>query len=171
MEKRTGYLKMKGHPLTLLGKELKIGDKAPDFTALTPELQPCTLADTAGKVRVISVVPSIDTPVCDAQTRYFNQDASQLPGVAILSLSVDLPFALKRYCAAQGIENLTTLSDHKDLDFGKKYGFVIEELRLLSRGVIVIDKQDVIRYIQYVPNVEDQPDFDSALAAVKALSV
>ena len=170
MEKRTGYLKMKGNPLTLLGRELKVGEKAPEFQALTQDLQHFSLSDTAGKLRVVSVVPSIDTPVCDAQTRFFNQDASKFPDVAILSISVDLPFAIKRYCAAQGIENLTTLSDHKALDFGSKYGFVIEELRLLSRGVIVIDKDDVIRYIQYVPNVEDAPDFDSALAAVKALS-
>ena len=170
MEKRTGYLKMKGNPLTLLGRELKVGEKAPEFQALTQDLQPFSLSDTAGKLRVVSVVPSIDTPVCDAQTRFFNQDASKFPDVAILSISVDLPFAIKRYCAAQGIENLTTLSDHKALDFGSKYGFVIEELRLLSRGVIVIDKDDIIRYIQYVPNVEDAPDFDSALAAVKALA-
>nr|WP_320145591.1 thiol peroxidase [uncultured Anaeromusa sp.] len=170
MEKRTGYLKMKGTPLTLLGRELKVGEKAPDFQALTQDLQSFSLSNTAGKLRIISVVPSIDTPVCDAQTRFFNQDASKFPDVAILSISVDLPFAIKRYCAAQGIENLTTLSDHKSLDFGGKYGFVIEELRLLSRGVIVIDKDDIIRYIQYVPNVEDTPDFDSALAAVKALS-
>ena len=149
---------------------MRLISTAPDFQALTQDLQPFSLSNTAGKLRVISVVPSIDTPVCDAQTRFFNQDASKFPDVAILSISVDLPFAIKRYCAAQGIENLTTLSDHKALDFGSKYGFVIEELRLLSRGVIVVDKDDVIRYIQYVPNVEDAPDFDSALASVKALS-
>ena len=116
---------------------------------------------------MISVVPSIDTPVCDMQTRWFNQDAAQLDGVAILTISVDLPFALKRYCGANEINNIKAVSDHRELDFGLKYGFVIEELRLLSRGVIVVDRSGIVRYVQYVPEVTVQPDYEQAMKAVK----
>lgn len=167
MEKRTNIVKFAGNALTLLGKEIKVGDTAPDFTALTADLSPMSLHDTKGKVRVISVVPSIDTPVCDMQTRWFNEDAAKINGLMVLSISVDLPFALQKYCAAKNIDNVKTLSDHKDLDFGFKYGFVIEELRLLSRGVIVIDKEDIVRYVQYVPNIEEQPDYGKAMEVVK----
>ena len=169
MEKRTNVVKFGGNPLTLLGKAVSVGDKAPDFTVLTPDLAPLTLQETTGKVRVISLVPSIDTPVCDMQTRWFNEDASQFDDVLILSVSVDLPFALKRYCAAKDITNVKTLSDHKELDLGMKYGFVIEELRLLARGVVVIDKNDVIRYVEYVPNIEDQPNYEKVMEVVKGL--
>ncbi len=167
MQKRTGLVKFGNTLVTLLGNEIKVGDTAPNFTVLTPDLTPASLDDYKGSIRIISVVPSIDTSVCDMQTRWFNQDASQIDGVVILTVSVDLPFALKRYCGANGITNVKTLSDHKDLDFGLKYGFVMEELRLLARGVIVIDKQDVVRYVQYVPEIKDQPDYEKALAAVK----
>lgn len=168
MEKRSGAITFGGKPLTLLGSEVKAGEKAPVFTALANDLSPVSLDSFKGKVVVISVVPSIDTPVCDIQTKWFNQDASKLDGVIILTLSVDLPFAQKRYCGANGIENVKTLSDHRDLDFGKKYGFVIEELRLLARGVVVIDREGIIRYVQYVPEVAEQPDYDKAMTAVKA---
>lgn len=167
MQKRTGVVKFGDTPVTLLGKEIKVGDIAPDFTVTTTDLAPASLADYKGLIRIISVVPSIDTSVCDMQTRWFNQDASQVDGVVILTISVDLPFALKRYCGANEITNVKTLSDHKDLDFGLKYGFVMEELRLLARGVIVIDRQDIVRYVQYVPQIKDQPDYEKALAAVK----
>ncbi|HWR43877.1 thiol peroxidase [Sporomusa sp.] len=167
MDKRNNVVKFGGNPLTLLGKEVKVGDKASDFTALTPDLKPLSLSDTKGQVRVISSVPSIDTPVCDMQTRWFNQDAGNIEGLVVLSISVDLPFALTRYCAAKEISNVKTLSDHKDLDFGLKYGFVIEELRLLSRGAIVIDKNDVIRYVEYVPNIEEQPNYEKIMEVVK----
>ncbi|HAK75001.1 MAG TPA: thiol peroxidase, partial [Sporomusaceae bacterium] len=156
MQKRTGLVKFGNTPVTLLGNEIKVGDTAPNFTVLTPELSPASLDDYKGSIRIISVVPSIDTSVCDMQTRWFNQDATQIEGVVILTISVDLPFALKRYCGANEITNVKTLSDHKDLDFGLKYGFVMEELRLLARGVIVIDQQDVVRYVQYVPEIKDQ---------------
>lgn len=169
MEKRTGVITFKGAPLTLLGPAAAVGTKAPDFTALSPELQPVSLHDSQGKVRIISVVPSIDTPVCDLQTARFNQEAGQLPELLVLSISVDLPFALARYCAAKGIDNVKTLSDHRALDFGLKYGFVIEELRLLSRGILVIDQQDTIRHIEYVAEVTEQPDYDKALAVAKTL--
>lgn len=169
MEKRTNVVTFKGKPITLLGSEIKIGDKAPDFTVLSTALEPVKLSDSNGKVRIISVVPSVDTPVCDLQTRHFNEDASQLGGVLVLSISVDLPFALAKYCAAQGIENIKTLSDHKDLDFGTKYGFVIEELRLLARGIVVVDKENIVRHVEYVKEIAEQPDYDKALAVAKSL--
>lgn len=167
MQKRTGIVNFAGHPVTLIGEEAKVGINAPDFTVLNPDLTPLRLSDTSG-IRIISVVPSIDTSVCDMQTRWFNEEAVKLPGVKIISISVDLPFALKKYCAAQGIENIATVSDHKDLDFGLKYGFVIEEFRLLTRGIVIVDAQNVIRHVEYVPVIGDQPDYDAALQAVKA---
>jgi thiol peroxidase len=167
MDKRTDVVKFGGNQLTLLGKEVRVGDKAPEFTVLTPDLNPFSLSDTKGKVRVLSAVPSIDTPVCDMQTRWFNQDAGNIEGLVVLSISVDLPFALTRYCAAKEINNVKTLSDHKDLDFGLKYGFLIEELRLLGRGAVVIDKEDVVRYVEYVPNIEEQPNYEKIMEVVK----
>lgn len=167
MEKRTGITKLHGKPLTLLGKEIKINDEAPNFTVLQPDLTALSLADTKGKVRVISVVPSIDTPVCDIQTSRFNHEAAQFTDMVILSISVDLPFALQKYCAAKDITNVKTLSDHKDLDFGLKYGFVIEELRLLARGALVIDRNDIVQYVEYVATIEDQPNYDKILEIAK----
>lgn len=168
MEKRTGVVTFKGNPITLLGPEVKVGAKAPDFTVLSTSLEPVKLSDFSGQVRIISVVPSVDTPVCSLQTRHFNQDAAQLEGVLILSVSVDLPFALAKYCAAEGIESVKTLSDHKELDFGLKYGFVIEELRLLARGTVVVDKEGIVRYVEYVKEITEQPDYEKALAAAKS---
>ena len=168
MEKRTGVVTFKGNPITLLGPEIKVGAKAPDFTVLSTSLEPVKLSDFSGQVRIISVVPSVDTPVCSLQTRHFNQDAAQLEGVLILSVSVDLPFALAKYCAAEGIDSVKTLSDHKELDFGLKYGFVIEELRLLARGTVVVDKEDIVRYVEYVKEITEQPDYEKALSAAKS---
>jgi len=167
MTKRNDIVKFGGNPVTLIGTEIKIGDKAPDFTVLNPDLSSLSLKDTKGQVRVISVVPSIDTSVCDIQTRWFNEEAAKIDGLAVLSISVDLPFALKKYCAAQGIATIKALSDHRELDFGLKYGFVIEELRLLSRGTVVIDKDDIVRHVEYVANIGDQPDYDKVMAVVK----
>jgi len=167
MEKRNNVIKFAGNAMTLVGTEIKIGDKAPDFTALTPDLAPLSLSSTKGQVRVISVVPSIDTSVCDIQTRRFNEEAAKTDGLTVISISVDLPFAIKKYCATKGIENIKTLSDHRDLDFGLKYGFVIEELRLLARGTVVIDQNDIVRHVEYVPNVSDHPDYDKVMATVK----
>lgn len=166
MEKRNNVIKFGGNPMTLLGTEIKVGDTAPDFTALLTDLSPLSLSNTSG-IRIISVIPSVDTSVCDVQTRWFNEEAAKLSGVSILSISVDLPFAIKKYCATKGIENIKTLSDHKDLDFGLKYGFVIEELRLLARGTVVIDQNNIVRHVEYVPNVGDLPDYDAAIAVAK----
>ena len=169
MEKRTGVVTFAGNPIALLGKEVKVGDKAPAFTLLDNGLGEKTLADYAGKVKVISVVPSLDTGVCDAQTRWFNQNVSKLgENVVVLTVSVDLPFAQKRWCGAAGIDQVETLSDHRDLSFGENYGFILEGLRLLSRGIVVIDKDDVVRYVEYVPEVTSAVNFDAAEAATKA---
>ena len=170
MEKRTGVVTFAGNPIALLGKEVKVGDKAPAFTLLDNGLGEKTLADYAGKVKVISVVPSLDTGVCDAQTRWFNQNVSKLgENVVVLTVSVDLPFAQKRWCGAAGIDRVETLSDHRDLSFGENYGFILEGLRLLSRGIVVIDKDDVVRYVEYVPEVTSAVNFDAAEAATKEL--
>ena len=170
MEKRTGVVTFAGNPIALLGKEVKVGDKAPAFTLLDNGLGEKTLTDYAGKVKVISVVPSLDTGVCDAQTRWFNQNVSKLgENVVVLTVSVDLPFAQKRWCGAAGIDQVETLSDHRDLSFGENYGFILEGLRLLSRGIVVIDKDDVVRYVEYVPEVTSAVNFDAAEAATKAL--
>ena len=170
MEKRTGVVTFAGNPIALLGKEVKVGDKAPAFTLLDNGLGEKTLADYTGKVKVISVVPSLDTGVCDAQTRWFNQNVSKLgENVVVLTVSVDLPFAQKRWCGAAGIDQVETLSDHRDLSFGENYGFILEGLRLLSRGIVVIDKDDVVRYVEYVPEVTSAVNFDAAEAATKEL--
>lgn len=157
-----------GNPVTVVGERVKVGDQAPDFTVLANNLSPVTLANTEGKVRLISVVPSLDTGVCAAQTRRFNEEASKLgEDVAILTISVDLPFAQARWCGAEGIEAVQTLSDHKDLSFGTAYGTVIEELRLLARSVFVVDKDDQVTYVEYVAEVTDHPDYEAALEATK----
>ena len=169
MEKRTGVVTFAGGPVTLVGPEVKVGQAAPDFTLLDNGLAPKTLKDFAGKVKVISVVPSLDTGVCDAQTRWFNQDATKLSDdVLVLTVSMDLPFAQKRWCGAAGVENVVTLSDHKDASFGENYGFLIEELRLLTRGVVVIDKNDKVTYVEYVPEVTHAVNSDATIEAIKA---
>ena len=160
----------KGNPLTLLGTEIKVGDKAPDFTALSNGLEPVKLSDYAGKVVILSVFPSIDTPVCATQNRTFNKKASELSAdIAIVGLSNDLPFALGRFCGAEGIDKVTTASDHKDTDFGVKYGFLIQELRLLARGIVVVDKQGVVQHVEYVPEVTSEPNYEAALAVAESL--
>ncbi len=159
-----------GNPLPLAGTEVKVGDRAKSFTCVGMDLSPVSLDSFAGKVKVLSVYPSIDTPVCSMQAGKFNAQASQLGDrVVILSISNDLPFALGRYCGAQGIKNLVMLSDHRDLDFGLKYGFVLEPLRLLARGVVVLDADNVVRYVEYVDEVTHEPNYDAALAVVKSL--
>ena len=158
-----------GGPLTLLGNEIKIGDTAPDFNAVGAGLAPVKLSDFAGKVVIIAAYPSIDTSVCAAQNRRFNAEVNNLNDVVVLSISCDLPFAQSRFCAAEGLENIKTISDHKDLDFGEKYGFVIKELRLLARGTVVIDKAGIVKYVEYVPEVTNEPDYEAALEVVKGL--
>jgi len=169
MSRRTDVVTMGGNPVTLVGTEVKVGDKAPDFTALKADLSPYSLSDVEDKVKIISVVPSLDTGVCELQTIRFNEEATNLEGVAILTVSMDLPFAQKRFCSANDIDKVVTLSDHRDLDFGTKYGFEIEELRLLARGIVVLDEDNVVRYVQYVPEATDHPDYDKALEAARNL--
>lgn len=170
MEERSGIITFKGNPMTLLGPELTIGDRAPEFCVADNGLAPVTLSSSSGKIRIISAVPSIDTPVCDTETRRFNQDASQLSdNVVVLTISMDLPFAQKRWCGATGIDRVTTLSDYRDRSFGTAYGVVIKELALLTRAVFVIDAHDIIRYIQIVPEVTTEPDYAAVFNAVKAL--
>lgn len=165
---RPNVIKMKGNPLTLTGHEVKVGDTAPDFTAFNNDLQPVKLSDSKSKVRLISVAPSLDTPVCDTQTVTFNKRAAELgDDVALYSISMDLPFAQKRFCATKAVDKLTTLSDYKDASFGEAYGLLIKELRLLGRAVVVVDKDDKISYMQIVDEVTTEPDYDSALKAVK----
>ncbi|NUP89053.1 MAG: thiol peroxidase [Candidatus Sumerlaeia bacterium] len=164
---RKGLTAFKGDPLTLVGPELKVGDPAPDFTALSG-LNPVSLKDSAGHVRLISAVPSLDTPVCEQQTRRFNEEAAKLPGVKVLTLSCDLPFAQNRFCSTAGIQNLQTLSDYRDHQFGLNYGVLIKELKLLARSIFVVGKDDKIKYVEIVPEVTQHPDYDRALAAAKA---
>lgn len=160
----------KGKPVTLVGTEIKVGDKAPDFTVLANNLSEKHLSDYKGKVKIISLFPSIDTGVCATQTRTFNKLASELSkDIVILCISNDLPFAQTRFCAAEGIDQVETLSDHRDVDFSTKYGFLIKELRLLARGVVVVDKNDNVRYVEYVPEVTNEPNYDAAIEAAKKL--
>lgn len=158
----------KGNPVTLIGTEVKVGDKAPNFTVLSNTLSPVSLSDTSGSVRIISAVPSLDTGVCDQQTRKFNEEAAKINGVTVLTISVDLPFAQKRWCAASGLENVQTLSDHRDLSFGEAYGVVMKELRLLARSVFVVNSNDEIVYAEYVSEGTTHPNYEAALAAAKA---
>ncbi len=158
----------KGNPITLLGNEVKVGDQAPNFTVLANDLSPVTLDNTKGTVRIISVVPSIDTGVCDQQTRRFNEEAANLENTTILTISVDLPFAQKRWCGAAGIDKVQTLSDHRDLSFGEAFGVAIKELRLLARAVFVIDKNDKVTYAEYVSEATNHPNYEAAVEAAKA---
>jgi thioredoxin-dependent peroxiredoxin len=158
----------KNNPVTLVGNEVKVGDSAPDFSVLANDMSPVTLADSKGKIRLISVVPSIDTGVCDAQTRRFNEEASKLENVEVLTVSVDLPFAQKRWCAANGLENVKTLSDYKELSFGEAYGVHMKELRLLARAVFVVDANDKVTYVEYVSEGTNHPNYEAAIEAVKA---
>ena len=169
-QERHGAVKFKGNPLTLVGPEVKIGSQAPDFSVLAQDLSPVTLSTVKGKTLLLSVTPSLDTPVCDAQARRFNQEAAKLPGVEILNISMDLPFAQKRWCGAAGIDRVKVLSDHKEASFGRAYGTLIKELRLLTRAIFVVDGGGTVRYVEYVPKVTSHPNYDAALAAVKQLT-
>jgi thioredoxin-dependent peroxiredoxin len=164
---RPGATTLKGNPFTLIGPELKVGDAAPDFTLTDVGLKTVTLADTGRGVRIVSVVPSLDTPVCDAQTKRFNDEIARLSGVDVLTVSMDLPFAQKRWCGAFGVDKVKMLSDHKDGSFGSAYGTLIKELRIESRAIFVVDQNNQIRYVQYVKEVADFPDYEAALAAAR----
>lgn len=170
VEKRTGVVTMGGKPITLVGHPIQVGEQAPDFTVIDRASKPVSLSDFAGKVRIITVFPSIDTKVCSMQARRFNQEAAQLDNVQILTVSVDLPFALERFCAAEGIDKVLTLSDHRATDFGLKYGFLIEEQRLLARGTVIVDQEGIVRYVEYVPEIGQEPDYEQAVAVAKELA-
>ena len=165
---RKGIITFAGGPLTLLGDEIKVGAVAPDFTVLDAGLNPVKLSDAKGKTVIISVVPSVDTGVCAAQTRRFNEEAAKLGDTVVYTISLDLPFALGRFCAAEGIDAIKVLSDHNDLSFGLAYGYVIEELRLLARGIVVVGADGVVKHVEVVPEVTNHPDYEAALAAAKA---
>lgn len=171
MTERTGVVTFKGNPLTLSGNPVATGMPASDFVALRRDLSPLSLDSLRGKVVVINSVPSLDTPVCAMQARRFNQEAASLGDrVKVLVVSMDLPFAQGRFCATEGIANLETLSDHRDASFGQAFGLLIKELRLLARAVVVVDAGGVVRYQQVVPEVTSEPDYEAALAAVRALA-
>jgi thiol peroxidase len=170
MEERNGIITFQGNPLTLIGKELKPGTRAPDFRVVDNGLAPVTLADFAGKIKILSAVPSLDTPVCDTETRRFNKEAAALPdNIVVLTVSMDLPFAQARWCGAAGIDRVKTLSDYQERSFAEAYGVLIKELKLLARAVFVVDADNTIRYLQIVPEITEEPDYDAALNAAKAL--
>jgi thiol peroxidase len=170
MNERAGMITMRGNPLTLIGQEIKPGNPAPDFESLDNELTPVRLSSFRGKVVIISAVPSLDTPVCDMETRRFNSEAANLSeDIVILTISMDLPFAQKRWCGAAGVDKVVTLSDHREAEFGKAYGVLIKELRLLARAVFVVDAEGVVRYVQLVREVAEEPDYDAVISAAKNL--
>ena len=170
MEERKGVVTFKSNPVTLVGPEIKVGDKAPGFRLLTTEMTEVGLAESKGRVRLLSVVTSLDTPVCDLQTQRFEEEASKLGDVVIYTISMDLPFAQARYCGAHNITNLQTLSDHREASFGVAYGVLIRELRLLSRAVFIVDRNDIVRYVEYVKEITQPPEYDSALETLRKVA-
>jgi len=169
-QERTGVATLKGNPITLIGPEVKVGDKAPDFKVNKDLLTEVSLADFAGKVKLISVVPSLDTGVCDAQTRRFNEEAAKLgDNVVVLTVSVDLPFAQSRWCGAAGVDKVVTLSDYKNRSFGQAYGVYIKELGLLMRSIFVVDANDTVQYVEYLKEMTEHPNYEAAVEAVKKL--
>ncbi len=170
MAEKRGIITMKGKPLTLIGDDLTVGGKAPEFTLLDSDLKEVRLSDLSEKIKVISVTPSLDTPVCDLQLRRFNHEAANLPeDVTVLNVSMDLPFAIGRFCATASIEKAKALSDHRDASFGVAYGVLIKELRLLARSIFIVDKDNVVRYREIVPEQSNHPDYDRALDFLRGL--
>ena len=170
MAERPRIITMKGHFLTLVGQEVQVGDLAPDFEVIANDLSPFKFSALKGKVCVISSVPSLDTPTCDIETRWFNEEAAKLgPEVAILTISMDLPFAQRRWCGAAGVDRVKTYSDHREAAFGQAYGVLIKELRLLARAVFVVDKAGTLHYMQLVKELANEPNYDEVLKAVARL--
>jgi len=168
---RIGIVTIHGNPLTLVGPELRAGDKAPDFTVLNSDLKEVRLKDFEGRIKVISVTPSLDTPVCDIQARRFNQEAANFSDdVVVLNISMDLPFAIARFCSAAGIDKVKTLSDHRDASFGSAYGVLIKELRLLARSIFIIDRDNIIRLKEIVPEVTHHPDYEGVVNLIKKMT-
>lgn len=170
-KERTGVTTFRGRGVTLVGREITIGEPAPDFTAIGPDMAPVRFATTSGTVRIISAVPSIETPVCDQQTRRFNEAVTELGDVSVLTVSVDLPFTQARWCGATGADKVRMLSDYRDLSFGLAYGVLIKEFRLLSRAVFVVDADDTIVHSDYVPAIEEHPNYELVLAAASGALV
>ncbi len=172
MIERRGIVTMKGLPLTLVGTDTNVGDKAAEFTALNGDLEEVKLSDFGGKIKVISVTPSLDTQVCDLQLRRFNHEAATLPSdVVVLNISMDLPFAISRFCTVAGIDRVKALSDHRDANFGIAYGVLIKELRLLARSIFIIDRDNIVRYREIVPDLTQHPDYDKALSALNMIGL
>ncbi len=170
MTERHGLIAFMGNPLTVMSQEVKVGDPAPPCTMLDNDLQPVELASYKGKILVVASVPSLDTPVCDIETRWFNDEAAKLgPNVEIVTVSMDLPFAQKRWCGASGVSRVRTLSDHRDAAFGMAFGTLIKELRLLARAVFILDTAGVIRYIQFVKEIAEEPNYAEVLQALKTI--
>lgn len=169
---RTGVVTFKGNPLTLLGAEQKTGNRAPDFTVIGRDLKPVSLGDFEGTAKLISVTPSLDTTVCDQQARRFNEAAARLPeGISIMNISMDLPFAINRFCTTAGIERIKTFSDHRDASFGMNYGVLVKELRLLARAIFLIDADNTIRHMEVVPEMTNNVNFEKSLEAANRLLV
>jgi thiol peroxidase len=171
VQERPGVVTFRGNPLTLLGPDLKVGDRAPDFQLVNMELKPVTLKDFAGKTLVLSVALSVDTPVCDVQEKRFNEIAASLSeDVVVAAVTVDLPFALRRWCGANGVDRIQALSDYQDHQFGLSYGVLIKEMKLLARSVWIVDRDGVIRYKEIVPEVTQEPNYQAALEALKQVA-
>ena len=169
-EERTGVVTLQGNPLTLVGPEIKVGDKAPDFKVNEGLGKVVSLDSYEGKIKIFNVIVSVDTPVCDVQTRRFSKEAESLPeNVEILTVSMDLPFAMSRYCGNAGIEKLKNVSDYQFASFGENYGTLIKENRLLARAIFVVDQENIVRHAEYVPEVAEEPNYDNALEVVKSL--
>ena len=170
MPERPDVITLQGNPMTLVGKVVHVGDQAPDFEVLANDLSPFKLSSLQGQVVIICSVPSLDTPTCDIETRWFNEEAAKLgPKVMILTISMDLPFAQKRWCGAAGVDRVTTYSDHREAAFGQAYGVLIKELRLLARAVFVVDKAGTLQYLQVVKELSSEPDYGEVLKAVERL--
>ena len=170
MREQTITVTMKGNPVTLVGKVVKVGQKAPDFDVVANDLSVVKFSSFAGKNCIIASVPSLDTSVCDMETRRFNEEAAKLgDDVVVLTISMDLPFAQKRWCGAAGVENVQTLSDYRYATFGNAYGVLIKDLRLLARAVFIVDKTGIVRYVQVVPEIATEPNYDAVLEALKGL--
>lgn len=170
MAERKGVITLLGKPLTLQGRHLNIGDKAPDAMIVDNDMAEVKLSSFRGKVQLISSVPSLDTPVCDVETRKFNEKLASLSSnVSLLTISMDLPFAQKRWCGAAGVKNVKTFSDYRSASFGENYGVLIKELRLLARAVFVVDASEIIRYIQIVPEISSEPDYEKAIQETRKL--
>ncbi|MER7008908.1 thiol peroxidase [Dactylosporangium sp. NPDC000555] len=165
---RSAAVTLRGRKVTLIGPELRAGDTAPPFTVLAPDMTPVTIGDLPGRVRLLSSVPSLDTEVCDLETRRFDEEAARLEGLSVLTVSVDLPFAQQRWVSAADVRNVRTASDHRDLAFGHAYGVAVKDLRLLARAVFVVAADNTIRHVEYVPEIGAHPDYDAVLRAVRA---